>query len=198
MKFQLQVAAETNPAHVTKPLPPARMVQGIVCLSLLGFGGLIAFLDAYGQHERAQPAEAIVILGAQVNTYGVPGQSLRARTLHAVELYERGLAPKIICTGGIGTFPPSEAKAAATLAMRHGVPAQALLLEEESTSTWENVQNAAHICRAHGWQRVIVVSDPFHLWRARRNFAMLGLTTYPSPSANREAWPRLVNTTREA
>src|SRR3712207_1629475 len=89
------------------PFVGAASLMGIV-----GYGGLMAFLDAYGQHDRAQPAQAIVILGAHVNERGVPGPSLHSRTLRAVQLYRQGLAPKIICTGGLGTHPPVEAKAA--------------------------------------------------------------------------------------
>jgi uncharacterized SAM-binding protein YcdF (DUF218 family) len=156
------------------------------------------FLDTYGQDDRAQPAHAIIVLGAHVNERGVPGLSLHARTLHAVQLYRQGLAPKIICTGGMGTYPPEEANAAALLAMQHGVPSSDVLLESESTSTRENVRNAAQICRAHGWHRLIAVSDPYHLWRVRRNFEAMGLEVFPSPAPNIEPWLRFQMTAREA
>jgi uncharacterized SAM-binding protein YcdF (DUF218 family) len=167
-------------------------------MGIAGYGGLMAFLNAYGQYDRARLAQAIVVLGAHVNEQGVPGPSLHARTLHAVQLYRRGLAPKIICTGGLGTYPPVEAKAAALLAIQHGVPTADVLLESESTSTWENVRNAAQICRAHGWHRLIVVSDAYHLWRVRRNFAAMGLEVFPSPAPNIEPWLRFQMTAREA
>jgi uncharacterized SAM-binding protein YcdF (DUF218 family) len=167
-------------------------------LAVVGYGGLMAFLDAYGQRDRAQPAQAIVVLGARVTAGGAPGLSLHARTLHAVKLYRWGLAPKIICTGGLGTYSLTEAKAAALLAMRHGVPVSDILLEDESASTWENVRNTARICRAHGWHRLIVVSDPYHLWRVRRNFRAMGLEAFPSPARQREPWPRFWMTAREA
>jgi uncharacterized SAM-binding protein YcdF (DUF218 family) len=182
-----------------KRQPRARIfVAGASLLAVVGYGGLMAFLDAYGQRDRAQPAQAIVVLGARVNEGGVPGLSLHARTLRAVKLYRQGLAPKIICTGGVGTHPPAEAKAAALLAMQHGVPASDVLLEDQSTSTWENVRNTAQICRAHGWRRLIVVSDPYHLWRVRRNFQTMGLDAFPSPTRNREPWLRFWMTAREA
>ena len=143
-----------------------------------------------------------MILGSRVEPSGAPGISLRGRTMHAVRLYKRGLAPKIICTGGTGTYPPAEAKVAATLAIQQGVPADDVLLEDTSTSTWENARNTARICKAHGWKRVIVVSDPYHLWRARRDFEKCGLTAFPSPAASQQwrsqPWWRLLWTCREA
>ena len=191
----------TTPDAATTQRPSRRSLRLLapaVVLPLLGVGGLMWFLDDYGQREQAQPADVIVVLGAQVVPPGVAGLSLRARTLKAVELYRQGLAPKIICTGGVGSFPPAEGQVAANLAIRHGVPAHDVLYEDTSTSTLENAQNAARICRTHNWQRVIVVSDPFHLWRARRDFESLGLTAFPSPAPNRRPGSRLLNTAREA
>jgi len=188
------------PSQVAAPRArrPIFQLAPLGVLPLLGFGGLMWFLDHYGQRERAQPAQAIVVLGARVVTPGVPGLSLRARTLKAVALYHKKLAPKIICTGGIGDFSPSEAQAAATLAARRGVATRDIVLEDTSTSTTENARNTARICAAHGWRRVIIVSDPYHLWRARRDFEAVGLTVFPSPATNREVSPRLSATAREA
>lgn len=161
------------------------------------FGGLMLFLDCYGQRDRAGPAPVIVVLGAAVNAGGVPGPSLRARTLHAVALYRRGVAPYLLFTGGVGTFAPAESQAAALLARRHGVPQSAILREDTSTSTWENIEQATRICRAHGWSRVVVVSDAYHLWRARRNFAAMGIEALPSPCERAAPLLRLRMTARE-
>lgn len=179
-----------------------RFLRWPALVLLLAWAGLAGLLDHFGQTDRARPADAIVVLGARVTPQGVPGDSLRGRTLAAAALYRRKLAPKLICTGGVGRYPPAEARAAATLAEQQGVPAGDILLEERSTSTWENAQNAAAICREHGWRRVIVVSDPYHLWRARRDFALAGIEAYPSPAKgverNRRPLLRVIWASREA
>ena len=161
------------------------------------FGVAMLWLDRWGQTDRAQKADAIVVLGARVYHGAIAGPSLSARTHRAVELYQRGLAAHIITTGGVGHHPPAESLVAKKLAVRLGVPEAAILTEETSTSTWENAENVATICRERGWKRVIVVSDPFHLWRARRNFQALGLTAYVSPSVNRRFSSRFHHTARE-
>src|SRR5438270_4957818 len=118
----------------------------VLCLLLLppvAFAFLAAFLNIYGRIDQARPTQAIVILGAGVLKSGQPGASLRARTLHAVALYKRGLAPKIICTGGMGKYPPAEAQAASRLAQEQGVPTADILLETVSKSTQENAENTA-------------------------------------------------------
>jgi uncharacterized SAM-binding protein YcdF (DUF218 family) len=151
---------------------------------------------------QARKADAIVVLGSGVLPSGAPSLTLRARTLHAVALYKQGLAKKIICTGGIGDYPPAEARAAAGLAHRRGVPARDLVLEDKSTSTWENALYTARLCRRHGWQSVILASDGYHLWRAHYLFDRAGLKSWPSPAPDSPAltrpWRRAFRTAREA
>ena len=166
---------------------------GLAC----AFGALMTHLDSYGQTDRAQPAQAIVVLGSRVTAQGVAGNSLRRRALHAVSLYRRGFAPFVICTGGVGDNAPSEAQSAARLIHNQGVPDDAILLEDQSHSTWENVANTTAICRARGWSEVIVVSEPYHLWRAQRNFAAFGIRAFPSPAQNPQPRSRLLMTARE-
>ena len=158
---------------------------GTGILSLLGvvlFAWLWVQIDRFGQVDRAQPADVIVILGARVWPSGRPSGSLARRTLHAVRLYEKGLAATIICSGALGTHPPTEAQAAARLAMDQGVPPEAIVLEEEGHSTEESAFFASEIMRTQGWQRAIVVSDAYHLWRAKLLFGKAGVEAYPSPA----------------
>jgi uncharacterized SAM-binding protein YcdF (DUF218 family) len=163
--------------------------------------GWAGFIDGYGRRDQARAADAIVVLGSRVVPPGVPAPALRARTLHAVALYKKGLAKKIICTGGVGDVPPAEARAAAALAQKHGVPARDLVLEDKSTSTWENAIYTKRICHARGWESVILVSDGYHLWRAHYLFDRAGLKSWPSPApgspAQTRPWRRALWTLRE-
>lgn len=139
-------------------------------------------IDTYGQPDRAQAADVIVVLGAQAHAGGVPGPSLARRADHAAALYRRGLAPAVLCTGGVGGVPPSEASVACARIAASGVPANALFLEESSRSTEENALNSAAAMRARGWTRAILVTDAFHVYRAETLFRAAGVTVYPSPA----------------
>ena len=84
-----------------------RLGRALLTLIALGLlAGAITFLylcwqiNRTGAHDQAQQADAIVILGARVEPNGQPGPDLRSRTQHAVSLFQRGLAPYLICTGG--------------------------------------------------------------------------------------------------
>ncbi len=121
-----------------------------------------------------EKADAIVVLGAAVWPGERPSPALGNRTREAVELYRAGYAPLIICTGGVGTYPPSEGRVAARYAAELGVPEGAIRFEEQSTSTWSNAQGAWDAGQKEDIKRVIVVSDGFHLARAKRIFADVG------------------------
>lgn len=173
-------------------------LAGLALLALLLIGSM---LDRFGQVDRTRPAEAIVVLGAGVQPDGSPGDSLRTRTLQAVALYQHGLSKHFIFTGGHGDYGDAESVIESQMAMARGVPAGAIFREDTSHTTRENIRNAALICRQQGWREVIVVSDPYHLWRARYLFAHEGITAYPSPAKdclrNRNMLLRIVWTARE-
>jgi uncharacterized SAM-binding protein YcdF (DUF218 family) len=140
-------------------------------------------VELYGRRDCAAPADVIVVLGAKVLAGGVPSGSLRARTQHAVALFHRGLAPRLLLTGGVGAHPPAEALLERDLAVAAGAPPEACLLETDSLTTFENATFAARALAPLGFTRVILVSDPFHLLRASRFFLRAGLEPLPSPAA---------------
>jgi len=170
---------------------------------LIGLVVTIAVIDSYGLSDRARKADAIVVLGSQVYPGGRPGPSMARRADHAAALYRQGYAGHVICTGG---FTESESKSEAQVACDRiaeaGVPREALILEERSTSTEENAAFGAAIMRERGWGSAVVVSDGYHLLRAALMFGRAGIEAHPSP-AQATAGPmnpleRVVREAREA
>ncbi len=155
---------------------------------LLATGCVLAALhiDTFGTTDTARPAGAIVVLGARVQADGTASATLRARAAQGAALYQRGLAPLVVFSGGIGVHPPSEASVAAKVAQSLGVPKASCVLEENSHSTRENARFTAVLLRARGISEVIVVSDPYHLRRARWLFEHEGLTVSTSPALEAE------------
>lgn len=163
-----------------------RVLLTLAALVLLA--GALTFLyigwriNRTGAHDLAQRADAIVVLGARVEPDGQPGPDLRVRTLHAVSLFQRGLAPYVICTGGFQGDRLSAASVACTLAQSLGVPAEKILLAGGSMTTSEDALSARELMRERGWDTIILVSHPLHLERARLLFEGQGTTVYPSPT----------------
>lgn len=135
---------------------------------VLGWLALALALDAYGHRQPEARYDAIIVAGCRVDPDGQPSLALQRRTREAVALWRAGRAPLLVFTGGVGTYPPSEAQAAGDYARRLGVPAEALLLEDRSTSTEENARFSADLLDPAS--RVIVVTDTYHVLRAERVF----------------------------
>lgn len=179
-----------------------RLFFALVGVVTCGVFGLAWRVDRFGQRDRAMPSDALVVLGARVLPGGVPSGSLQARVERAVELYQRGLAPRLVFSGGVGVNPPSEAQVMRALAVQLGVPAEACILEEQSHSTEQNARYSAELLRSMGARRVLVVSDPYHLLRARQYFRLQGFEVATSPALlterNLHAVDRFYWTVREA
>ena len=175
------------------------VLAGVLTCGVLGLAFVV---DRFGQRERASAADAAVVLGARVLPGGEPSGALEARVEQAVTLYRRGLVRRLILSGGVGVNPPSEARVMRALAVRLGVPEEACLLEERSHSTAENARYSAELLRELGARRVVVVSDPYHLLRARQYFRLQGFEVDTSPALlterNLDLVDRVYWTVREA
>jgi len=137
---------------------------------------------AYAQVSDPAPADAAVVLGAAVYR-DQPSPVFRERINHAVELYRGGQVGYLIFTGGVGTRDSvAESEAARVYAIESGVPAERILIETVSTDTEGNLAETQKIMQAMGFDRILVVSDPFHMLRAMAIAADLGLNASASPT----------------
>jgi uncharacterized SAM-binding protein YcdF (DUF218 family) len=147
------------------------------------FGLLYWSVERQAARDETRTADVAIVLGSAVERGGRPSLSLRVRTQHAINLYRAGRVSALFLTGGVGRFPPSEAEVMRHLAVAAGVPKQALVLDETATSTQESIDHAAREARARGWTTALVVSEPFHMLRARQMARDAGLEAYASPAA---------------
>jgi len=107
-------------------------------------------------------SHAILVLGAAMRRDGSPGPALIRRARHAAALFHRLGAPLVLASGGFG-----EAEAIAAICRKAGVPEARLVLEPEARNTAENIAFSAPLLAARGVTRVTLVSDYYHLPRAR-------------------------------
>lgn len=176
------------------PLRSRRRRAALALATLLAFGWLASAGGVlwFASRDGAAPADAIVVLGA-AQYRGRPSPVLRARLDHAVELYAQGLAPRLVLTGGMAEGDTaSEAAVSRAYVLRAGVPDTALLLENEGRTTHQSLRAVAQLLEVRGLERVILVSDPFHLFRASVVARREGLAVRTSPTETEGAWARLV------
>ena len=152
---------------------PRRGVFGwtwrLLLVVLFWLAGVAAYITWVGQRDDARPADAIIVLGAAAYD-AKPSPVFEERIRHGIDLYKRGLAPKLIFTGGYGGVGArfSESQVARRYALRQGVPDKAILIESLSRNTHDNLRQASLLMQQHQLHDVIVVSDPLHMARALR------------------------------
>ena len=178
-----------DPAAIEVDAPPAprrRRWLRIMVWTMLVVVGYYAFnliqLHLVGAGDQARPVDAIIVMGA-AQYDGRPSPQLQARLDHVVELYERGLAPVVVVTGGKQAGDRfTEAEASTAYLSARGVPESSIIQEGEGHSSWESLSTVSTMLRNIGAQRVLLVSDPYHSLRIRLMAEDLGLTAYVSPT----------------
>ena len=152
--------------------------RGVCVLALawaVGLLGLVLF-DQSQPDSPALPAsaDAILCLGGGMSYQGwqEAGPASTRRALSCAELYRAGVAPLVLFTG-YGHQQDSAAAAMARLAQEVGVPAGAILLEEDARSTLQNAVYGLALLPA-GTERVVIVTDGFHIPRSWVIFHSLG------------------------
>ena len=158
----------------------ALVLAVLLALALL-FGSYWTKVSKQATKDEAREADVIVILGCAVWPGEKPSPSLEARVRHGVALYWQGLASHLILTGGLGRYPPTGAEVMRRLAVGEGIPAQAIILDTESRSTIESIRRAKLVTQEHAWSTAILVSDPFHMFRALMMAQEEGLQAWASP-----------------
>lgn len=101
----------------------------------------------------------------------ISGGDTAARTEHAITLYKNGWAPLLIFSGAAqDKSGPSNAVAMRQLATSAGVPARAILVEEDSANTQQNAANTKKLLTSRGIKKIILVTSGYHQRRASLEF----------------------------
>jgi uncharacterized SAM-binding protein YcdF (DUF218 family) len=159
-----------------------KILVGVVAVVAVYLAFTFAQVWRAAHSDEARPAQAIVVFGtAQYN--GVPSPVLAARLDHAIDLYERHLAPVIVVTGGNQPGDQfTEATASANYLIKRGVPDDDVLREVSGTSSWQSLAAAANFLDERSIDDVLLVSDPFHSFRIQAMASELGLVGHSSPT----------------
>jgi uncharacterized SAM-binding protein YcdF (DUF218 family) len=152
-----------------------RVTLGIVAL-LAGYY-LITLWQVHrtGRSDERHPVDAIVVMGA-AQYDGRPSPILAARLDHVVGLWEDGAAPLVVVTGGKQEGDRyTEAEASADYLVDHGVPIGSIVLENDAHNSYDSLAGVRRLLAERGVDDVVLVSDPYHMLRAKLTAEELGL-----------------------
>jgi uncharacterized SAM-binding protein YcdF (DUF218 family) len=159
-----------------------RLAVGTVVMGLLVVGGTAFRVWQVARVDDRRPVDAVVVLGA-AQYDGDPSSIFASRLKHAKSLYDDGVAPRIVTTGGSRPGDiTTEAAAGRRYLIDHGVPASAVVAVPEGNDTLSSLQAVSVEAKKDGWGSALMVSDPWHSLRARTMARDEGLAAWTSPT----------------
>ena len=115
--------------------------------------------------DAPRKADIIAVFAGGVGESGRAGGGYQERVQHAANLYLAGYSSHLVFSSGF-VFAFQEAEVMRDLAVALGVPPEAIILERQASSTYENVIYTRDIMIANNWEQLLVVSSPYHMRRA--------------------------------
>ena len=177
-------------------------LPGLALAAVLAWmGSICRAIVRESWQQEVHSADAIVVFGA-AEYDGRPSPVLRARLDHAFDLYQRGVAPVVITTGGAGADPEySEGGVGHDYLLHRGIPEPNLIAETQGSDTAESAERVAVIMRANHMRSCLAVSDEYHVFRIRKLLEHENVQVYLAPrpdSRPHSSWQRAMAVLREA
>ena len=153
----------------------------VLCIALV-FG-----VNAYVKHiggvniitpeyaAELKDVDCIIVLGCQVKDNGKPSDMLADRLTRGIDLYNQGIAPKIIMSGDHGQIEYDEVNTMKQIAIDSGIPSSDIFMDHAGFSTYESLYRAKEIFEA---DKLVIVTQKYHLYRALYIAKQLGIEAY--------------------
>ncbi len=163
------------------------IILALTIFFILGIGALVAGVNAYvmdkgddtilnaEEAEKLKGVDCIIVLGCFVKKDGTPGNILADRLKTGVELYENGVAPKIIMSGDHSSDEYNEVASMKNFAVNAGVPSEDIFMDHAGFSTYETMYRAKEV---FGAKKVVIVTQEYHLYRSVYIAEKLGMEAY--------------------
>jgi uncharacterized SAM-binding protein YcdF (DUF218 family) len=136
----------------------------IICLTIVVAAvGLVLVGFYLSPQDQLQKADAIVVIS---------GGETQTRTVEGIKLYQTGFAPWLIFSGdALDPTSPSNAQVMKNLAINsYQVPEKDVLIDEQSTNTYDNAVRLKNIFSEHNIKSIILVTSPYHQRRSKMTF----------------------------
>ena len=168
---------------------------------MVGAAGLfvlaMAGLALFGLCDHLGESEVGLVLGNAVEADGQASARLRARLDAALALRRLGYFDWVIVSGGIDPAGHDEAAVMRDYLLAHGVPADRIIADNQGINTYESARHTVRILRERKWDGVCVVTQYFHVARARLALRRFGANEISSGSARFFEWRDFYSTARE-
>jgi uncharacterized SAM-binding protein YcdF (DUF218 family) len=149
----------------------------LVCLGLGWFIVHTAISVIIGTRDDIARADTIIVFGNKVEEEtGEPSKRLKARLDRALALYNEGIAPYVIVSGGFGKEGYDEAVVMRDYLIGKDVPESSILMDRDGNNSYLTAKNCAAIMQQQASTRAILVTQYYHVPRARMAFRRFGIS----------------------
>ncbi len=171
--------------RILKRMMIVLFIVGIVII--LAFAGINIYvkqkvkdriIDVQAAGEMTD-VDCIIVLGASVLENKKPSLMLEDRLKKGIELYYNTSVPKLLMSGDHGGMYYDEVNVMKDYAIKEGVPSEDIFMDHAGFSTYESMYRAKEI---FGADKVIIVTQEYHLHRALYIADKLGLEAYGVPA----------------
>ncbi len=129
-----------------------------------------------GLRDELGIADVAIVLGNKVETDGRPSPRLQARLDETTALYQQGFFNHILVSGGVGREGFDEAEVMKKYLVDKGIPEASIFVDSEGVTTYHTARNAAQMMQEKNWQSAMVVSQYFHISRAKLALRRFGIS----------------------
>jgi len=155
---------------------------GSVCLFALFPLALMLF---FGNTDYRRPADAVVVFGARTYADGRLSDALQDRIRTACDIYRAGLAKRLVLSGGRGDGVVTEAEAMRGYALKQGVRAEDIFIDNLGVNTEATVRDTVPLFQQWHARRVLAVSHFYHLPRVKLAYQRAGVEVWTVPARQR-------------
>lgn len=160
--------------------PASRPIVALTAFAVAALSFPIAQISLFGLTDYRRPADLIVVFGARAFADGRLSSALADRVRTGAALYQAGLAPRLLFSGGPGDGAVNEPEAMRRFANTLGVPDQAITLDPQGVNTEATVRNTMSLAQNQPL-RILTVSHYYHLPRIKMTFQRYGADVWTVP-----------------
>lgn len=172
------------------------IILGIIIVFGINFYVVLSTKNQFSNIEKLKDIkdiDCIIVLGAGI--WGdKPSPMLEDRLLTGIELYEEGIAPKIIMSGDHGRKEYDEVNIMKDFAIERGIPSEDIFMDHAGFATYDSIYRAKEIFEA---KKIVIVTQDYHLHRALHIANSLGIEAYGVPSNPRKYGGQFIRDIRE-
>ncbi len=162
-----------------------KIIRTLIIVFIISFLLIEGLIIINGNISDVDDVDYMIVLGARL--YGVvPSPALHERLKAAEEYLKKDMDLKVIVSGGQGPDEYiSEAVAMERYLINSGIDKNRIIIEDKSTSTFENIRNSLNIINEIDnieSPKVLLVSNSFHIFRSKVLADRLGANAYGLPA----------------